>query len=32
MSMFIRVCFHLIMTCLTGGLWFVGLIVRALIK
>jgi hypothetical protein len=28
----VRIIFHLGMTVLTGGLWFVGLCIRALIR
>lgn len=32
MRTFVKVFFHLAMTCLTGGLWLIGLIIYAIVK
>lgn len=29
---FAKVLFHLFMTCITGGVWLIGLIIYAIIK
>ena len=32
MGTFLKVLFHLVMTCFTGGLWLVGLIIYYIVK